>query len=253
LPGEPDLDRIIRFRPQDAAWRWGCPPIGVHVTDVYENGLRIDNHALAGADVELLHEPRFLGENGIIVQWSEPIVPFHICIRKGELRLSRPHADAESFPFEGDLRGKEPNYCPGEIGEATGIWDAEAAWTVRMEKLQCKCDESSDDTERAALRARIEMFRSAMKGMAFSFWAKVPYFIPLNGRADIKDPKKQLTIDSEACWAADFWMGGWDTDALSGFVCGFVTIPFAPPGMAKDETVRKQRGVSRIRRQIGHL
>src|ERR1700730_1603882 len=123
LPGEPDLDRIIRFQPQGTAYRCCCPPIGVHIKGVYEDGCKIDDHPLAGADVDLLHDPKFLGENGIIVQYNEPIVPFHLCISKGELRLSRPHADDELFPFEGDLRGKEGNYFSCEISEEREIWN----------------------------------------------------------------------------------------------------------------------------------
>jgi len=252
LPGEDDLDRLIRFQPPGTVWRCCCPPIGVYVTDVYENGAKINNHVLSGAEVKLLHEPKFVGENGIVVEYSEPIVPFHLCINKGDLRLSRPHAE-ESFPFEGDLRGKQPNYCPGEIAEATGVWDAEGQWRARMDELERKLNETSDEVEKAALEMRIEMFRKAVTEMTFAFWAKVPYFIPLDGKAEVKDPKQQLRVDTKAPWAVDFWMGAWDTDALSGFVCGFVTIPFSPAGSRTNEDVHAQRDVSRTIGQPGHV
>jgi hypothetical protein len=228
-PGEPDLDRIIRFQPSGATWRVGCPPIGVHVTDVFENGSRIANHALCGGAVELLHNPKFLGQNGIVAPLAEPIVPFHLRIRKNRTSLARPHADNEVFPFR-ELSGQATNYCPGEIGEATGMQDVQAVWRERINELHDKYDQSSDEMERAALQMRMHLLREGAMGMAWYFWGKVPYFIPLNGTAELEDPNHQLTFEPNRPWAVDFWMGGWDTDALSGYLCGFLSIPFALPG-----------------------
>jgi hypothetical protein len=234
LPGEPDLDRIIRFQPPGTVQRSHCPDIGVYVTDVYENGTKSGNHPLARAQVDLLEEPKFLGENGIISQVEEPIVPFHIRVSGGGLLLSRPHADVESFPFHGNLFGKKATYCPGEVGEATGTWDTQAVWTARMEQLQRDHDAEGPENpeKKAALQMRIKMFRNpnSMFSMRKFFRGKVPYFIPLGGTPKIEDPNGVLaTINPAQPWSVDLWMGGWDTDALSGFVRGFLTIPFVPP------------------------
>jgi hypothetical protein len=253
LPGEKDLDRIIRFQPLNAMSRLHCPPIGVNVKEVYKNGSKINSHPLAGANVDLLHDPKFVGENGIIAEYSEPIVPFHLCISKGALRLSRAHAGQESFPFQRDLFGKEPTYCPGEIGEATGIWSLEAQWTARINKLQQRLAQSHDNTEKAALQTRIGAMSEGMGRLTEAFFGKVPYFIPLAGKAEIEDQNGELGINASADWSADFWMGGWDSDALSGFVCGFMTIPLAALRDSKNEYAYEQGDVSESAQQAGHL
>ncbi len=49
----------------------------------------------------------------------------------------------------------------------------------------------------------------------------------LQGNTIIQDPdhilKKPLNESKE--WELEFWFGGWDPDALSGLIVGFIAIP----------------------------
>ena len=46
----------------------------------------------------------------------------------------------------------------------------------------------------------------------------------------VSDPKQRLggRIGTSQQWSIKFWMGGFDVDALTGFVKGALVVPFAP-------------------------
>jgi hypothetical protein len=64
LPGEPDLDRIIRLQPP-VFRRSHTRQVGVEVREVRLDGELLRHHPLAGAAVDLLGDPVFKGENGV--------------------------------------------------------------------------------------------------------------------------------------------------------------------------------------------
>lgn len=227
--GEPDLDRIIRLQPDRAVPRYGCRKIGVEIISVFSDGACVPDHPLRNAKVDFLDNPKFVGENGIVADPNEPIIPFHLRICKGALRLSRRYAGSYDFPFAPDLFGKQPTYCPGEISEATGISDLVEEWRRRIDLLKLKLQDTSDDIERAALIMRMNAMDEGIKrDAAGEFYGKMPYYIPIVGIApEVEDPENLLGIDQDENkkWHVEFWMGGWDFDALCGFIQGFVTVP----------------------------
>jgi hypothetical protein len=195
-------------------------------------------HQLCDATVEFLDQeeslsslgkgPKFVGENGIVADPGEPIIPFCISISKGALRIRRSYADCYEFPFDPDLFGKQTTYCPGEISEATGISDLANEWRRRIDLLERTLQNTSNETERAAFTMRVNAMRKGIGPLTGMFYGKMPYYIPLVGTKPlICDAGGTLRVDPDKnrVWHVEFWMGGWDADALCGFVQGFVTIP----------------------------
>src|SRR2546423_1058387 len=78
FPGEPNLDRIIRFQNPVALRSYG-PDIGVRITSVSLDGMQVLAHPLTGGSVDLLDSPVFEGQNGLIAESAhEPISPFRV-------------------------------------------------------------------------------------------------------------------------------------------------------------------------------
>jgi hypothetical protein len=100
-PGEPDLDRVIRFRPDGTHLRAHVDPgirVGVVVTAASLDGA--DLPALRGAPVDLLDGPVFEGRNGVLAfDGDEPIVPLRLRIAGGGLDLERSALDGYRPPF----------------------------------------------------------------------------------------------------------------------------------------------------------
>lgn len=94
LPGEPDLDRVLRLQPKSAVQRLLCPEIGVAVLSVEMDGTSQDSHPLLNAPVDFLGDPVFEGRSGLASEdTEEPILPFHIQIGHGHLILRREFRD----------------------------------------------------------------------------------------------------------------------------------------------------------------
>jgi hypothetical protein len=89
VAGEPDFDRIIRL--QDApsvVKRSHTPTVGVTVKGIDIDGQPVPEQnplyqVLVGAQVELLDDAKFIGQNYILaLARKEPIDPFHLQISK---------------------------------------------------------------------------------------------------------------------------------------------------------------------------
>ncbi|MDQ4097169.1 MAG: ferritin-like protein, partial [Actinomycetota bacterium] len=102
LPGEPDMDRVLRFQPEGAFLRPQVDPgiaVGVTVTSAAVAG-EGPVSALHGARVELLGESRFEGHNGAVAaDGDEPIVPCHLRISADGVVLQRDAVDAYQLPY----------------------------------------------------------------------------------------------------------------------------------------------------------
>lgn len=227
LPGEPDFDRVIRFQNPTFS-RSHTPRIGVHVEEVKRNGELLEDHALLGATVELLGNPVFLGENGLVAEDGyEPIVPFTVQLRRDHLKVIRsPSEDSDfvDFPYKG-LQAGGVILAPGMIADATGVPDVLAYLGERIARLEADAHQNDDPTLLDNIRRRIELLKSP-NGSRF-FGAMMRYAIPLEGTVEIEDPEGSLDrpIDPESRWFIDFWFGGWDSDAAAGFTQGFISIP----------------------------
>jgi hypothetical protein len=228
LAGEPDLDRVIRLQPEGATIRPFCPDIGVAVRSVVVDGSPHADHPLVGAAVDLHGPARFEGRNGIVADDGfEPIVPFDLRLSKGAFQLQRRHAADDQFPFrELQPTGIQPGLT--DIADATGIEDLWTVWQVRKKQVDDARRDSHDEVEKAALRKRSAALNS--KDLASFFTARMLYSIKLKGPAVTSDPDAWLPVPirDEDPWLVDFWLGGWDPDALSGFMKGTLRVEAGP-------------------------
>jgi len=245
LAGEPDLDRVIRLQPNGTVIRSHCPEIGVKVRCVYVDGGRAIEHALVGADVALLDEPKFEGRNWIVAEDGvEPIVPFHIRVTKNRFSLQRSHADAEEFPFT-ELRAQGLIFSPGEIGESTGIWDLDTEWDKRLALLRDDLAKTGDETEKARLQRRIE-FMTGMPRRTMYYPAKMPYNLSLKGTSIYQDPDHVLAtaVDVQQPWSTECWFGAWDPHGLSGFMKGYLGLPLVKPSSQGERERTRAREIA---------
>jgi hypothetical protein len=227
VAGEPDLDRILRLQPAGTVRRQFCPEIGVTVHSVVVDGATVADHPLVGAEVDLLDNPVFEGRNGIVADTGfEPIVPFHLQVSKGSFRLHRRHLDSEEFPF-GELQATGVQPGTTDITEATGIADLAAVWRGRKVDVDRMAQETTDEVTRTALTARSRLLGT----LAFTrfFGARMLYAISLRGSGGCDDPDSVLPgrADTSVPWLVDAWLGGWDADALSGYLKGSLQVEAA--------------------------
>lgn len=226
LPGEPDLDRIIRTQPAGTTPRPLGPAIGVTV-----NGLVIDEaaaagHPLQGAAVTLLSDPVFEGRNGFASEdTEEPIFPFHIRIEANGIRLEREfrELDTGEWRFE-KSNGVEANF--DAMGRA-GIADPQAYVADRATALQKLLEQATDLHQKLQLQERLRHLQSdgfgpvpLFVGLRYRYRLEGPWF-------KVRDPNGSLggTIDGSP-WLLNAWVGCWDGEALCGFMEGDLTLPF---------------------------
>lgn len=238
IAGEPDLDRIIRLQPSyGSVQRSYCPVIGVKVISVYIDQHELSDHPLVGASVEFLDNPKFEGRNGILaVAGREAIFPLHFQIRKSNCLIRRKFDDNMRFPplsqqdraKFGRLQATGTNVNPGLIEEVTGIFDLATVWKQRVERLQSDLAKTSNEIEIAAMKARIESMSDIRIARFFS--VRMLYSMSLTGTAifEVPDsffPGKPIGLGPSDPWTLEFWCGGWDADAQSGHIIGYLGIP----------------------------
>ncbi len=119
-----------------------------------------------------------------------------------------------------------------KISDATGMIDPIAYRKQRQEWLQADLQSTADPVLQSALEKRIRELdiTAPNKLQVLSLSLYNDYRFDINGPAEIIDPDNRLqgTIDTSQDWPIAFWMGGWDTDALCGYVRGMLTILFTP-------------------------
>jgi hypothetical protein len=224
VAGEPDLDRIIRFRPEGSVPRSFGPPIGVTTRAVLVDDAAVPWHALRGAAVDLLGDPVFEGRNGLATEdQNEPINPFHLRVAAADAALER----ACSLPLEMSVQ-------PGSLDPATlvdiGVGSPLEYRRRRLELLLVEQANATTELHRAAVRRRLTSLTRAdgvtlqEEGIEVGILAgKLDYEISLDAPvavADVAEP-----VDPAQPWQVAMWCGAWDVDALSMFVRGRLTIP----------------------------
>ena len=258
LPGEPDLDRCIRFQAPVAPREPG-PTVGVRVRRVRRGGAPLDAHPLLGADVVLLNEngeppatprdpagPRFEARDYILTDpGDEAIWPYHIRFERDGVALARaasfgPRYDGQPIhriPHEAMLAfGGVMKVDVAEVAAATGIDDLPGYRRARRDAVEALYDDAPDGSaEKAALGLRLRELRLsphpeddpdgrdrrtvALGGIQTRNFA-------LTGDATVEDADGVLgPIDTAAPWPTTFWFGAWDCDALCSFVSGVVLVP----------------------------
>jgi hypothetical protein len=233
LPGEPDLDRIIRLQPPIVR-RSHTPEVGVEVHQVFRDDDPAGRHPLVGAKVVLSDEPIFKGENGIVAEdGKEPIVPFAFRIANDDVVLVRSCPDTPDFtefPYDG-LQAFGIVSAPGQVADATGIHDIQQHFDDRVARLEEDKKNEKDPNLLDNIERRIALLKEVDKrGQRVAprfFGFMLPYFVPLTAKGSVEDPNSRLgeLIDLNRPWLVEFWMGGWDPDAMCAFMQGYVSIP----------------------------
>lgn len=230
LPGEPDLDRIIRFDGPDAP-RSRTPGIGVRVTDFRREGVSEAASPLMGMNVELADAPVFEGRNGqIATSAKEPIVPFTIRLAGGGWMIGGHDPINLALAAERIRRAPKNFDAPSaEVAEATGVSDPLAYRSERRVALAGDLALEADGTRREALARRIAQLGDDPQNpdiRSESLTFQVSYDFGLRGPNQWSDPGGVLGAPPppSAGWRAIFWMGGWDADALCGFIRGSLRI-----------------------------
>ncbi|MCC2652301.1 MAG: hypothetical protein K0Q60_2464 [Microvirga sp.] len=238
--GEPDLDRVVHF--QDPPFRrTHTPEIGIAVRSVCLHGTEDSAHPLRGAAVHLLDGPKFEGRNGVIAEdGSEPIVPFHLCLKQGSRQLSR--ATMPSDPRSPYREFNATNFIvdPGFIECATNIPSLVDVWRNRLSLLESEHAGASPD-ERPALEERTAFLRQNLArqgGVAGFFPVRMVWDYQLRSPVGRRDAGMAELLPNftptEEPWRVAFWFGGWDADAQAFFVGGTLEIrevnevPLAP-------------------------
>lgn len=272
LAGEPDLDAIVHFQPDEpGVWqrkfgpgdksgpdlsvddtsKYG-PRVGVLVRKATMNGKSASKYE--GARIQLLGA-QILEHNGVLVRDDYFFIdPLHVRIsdRKGDVLLERRDwvnpADPSMPLWEATsamLLRRQPTIMQSNspmVAAATGLPDASNETLIanrreRQRNLLALLEETTDETERAALVTRIEQLdiveqwwnlsvgtftnrpidrRAHQLTLLFDGWN-----IAVSGDVFANQPGGDPTQP----WPLKFWMGGWDGDALTGFVSGTWEVP----------------------------
>jgi hypothetical protein len=245
VPGEPPFDRVIRL--QDPVAPRYPYTVGVNVRAVALDGAAVADHPLVGAAVSLLGRPQFVQRNLITAQaaWVVVVDPFELQISGGgvELRrkalwdVTRPHLTYHDVFLQADVVAPRENTVAvqsAEVAEATGLLDYAGVRAQRAVDLQAMLARTSDPTEKLALEKRLRALAAdrIMAGQQLAatqfMGMQASYAFPLNGRPHVIDPDGRLggDVGRSQVWPLAFWFGGYDVDALCGYMRGTLSVPF---------------------------
>jgi hypothetical protein len=257
VAGEPDFDRIIRLQNPVSPRYPHESDIGVTVRTVTINRKPVTAHPLLGAAVDLHGGAEFTQRNLIYVTapWIVVVDPFDISISANGIVLrraalwdvTRPHLRFDDVFLDQATVTPRLNQIAIQspvVAEATGIMDYAAARTTRLADLRKILADfpatlEDADTQKAGLRKRIAALEADqhLEGARLAaeqfMGMQATYAFPLNGDPQVEDPAQRLRgeVGRSQLWQVAFWLGGYDVDALCGYMSGTLTIPFHPdPG-----------------------
>lgn len=259
LPGEPDFDGILHFQPEEpGVWErdFGgdafAPRVGVKVVSATLRGAQAP--AFVGARLSMPNA-RLVERNGIVVRNDffalDPVEVrcekdgVALLARRDELDPARPGlpiVEADS-PM---LRRRQPKSWvspSAEVALATGLpvpVTDQVLIANRLHRRSCLVallETTVDPVARAALEVRINELEIVRRWWDLSQTG--PAGPPIDRRAytlalqatgwniDLNGSvlANEIGADASARWPIGFWLGGWDGDALSGYIQGTWTIP----------------------------
>ncbi len=238
LPGEPDLDRLVRTADPVAPRSHG-PAIGLFVRRVTVDAIAVPTHPLCGAQVRLLGAPRFESVNEVVMaQGYEALEPFDVEVTQGHFRLRRrdyldpatPDATVYDVPpaLLQARRLASVTLASNILIEATGKNDPAGFRRDRLALLQADLAVAKDPYLQAALTRRISELENTdpndRRTVSMTFVETRSY--ALNGPTALVDPAGWLArLDTHETFACSIVMGAWDVDALSAYASGTLTLP----------------------------
>jgi len=259
LPGEPDFNGILHFQPDEpGVWERNfgndafAPRVGVTVASATLRGAQAP--AFVGARLSMPNV-RLVERNGVVVRNDFfALDPIEVrCEKDGVVLLARrdeldparpglPIVDADS-PM---LRRRQPRSwatLSAQVAAATGLAQPvteEVLIANRLHRRSCLIEvlaTTVDPIARAALEVRINELEIVRRWWDLS--QEGPDGPPIDRRAytlalqatgwniDLNGSvlANAVGADIAARWPIGFWLGGWDGDALSGYIQGTWTIP----------------------------
>jgi len=257
--GEPDLDHKLHFQPDEpGVWErdfgpGGGPKVGVHVTSAQRDGEDVPD--LAGGKIAFV-DGMVIEHNGLLVRNDYFIInPFRVTLAAGKTLLldrvdylnpanpAMPENEADSTML---TRRQATTFTSNseQVAQATGLPNA-ANVTLIQNRLNRKASLeallASTPKKNAVKRAELES-RIYELGIVEQWWnlsQGTPNNRPIDRRAaqlalqlsgwniDMNGAiaANRLGADERYPWNISFWMGGWDGDAMCGYVRGTWTIP----------------------------
>ncbi|BAK36679.1 hypothetical protein MLP_36650 [Microlunatus phosphovorus NM-1] len=246
VAGEPPFDRLIRL--QDPV----CPrfphldDIGVNVVRVEVDGATAPEHPLLGAAVSLT-DAEFLQRNLITVPNAFTVIidPFDLTIAGNGIVLrraalwdvTRPELRLDDVFLNQALLAPRLNTIEIQsviAAEATGLVNYPEVRRQRRDDLRHQLDQTTDPTAKLALVKRIRAIEAdaIMAGQRLAaeqfMGMRAGYAFPLNGEALVSDAEGRLggTVGRSQLWPVEFWLGGYDVDALCAYMRGQLSVPF---------------------------
>jgi hypothetical protein len=148
------------------------------------------------------------------------------------------HQDLKTFK---QLQAIMQTVSPGEIEDATGIFDLSAVWGERTKKLKNDLKNTTNEIEISAIKSRIETMLP--NGIAGMFSVRMLYSMELNGSVLFDDPNgylpgKPVGVGTKDAWTLELWCGAWDADAQSGYMVGYLGIPLSLSDEKNDGRVK---------------
>src|SRR4051794_16024851 len=257
--GEPDLDHKLHFQPdEEGVWQrdfgpGGGPRVGVTVTSAQRDG--VDAPELVGGKIAFV-DGQVIEHNGLLVRNDYFIInPFRVTLSAGgkllldrvdNLNPSNPNMPENEATSPMLKRRQATTFTSNseEVAAATGLPNAANVTLIQnrldrkrsLETLRGSTPEKNA-VKRAELKSRIHELaiveqwgnltqeppgnrpldrRAAQLALQLSGWN-----VDMNGAITAN----RLGADERYPWNIAFWMGGWDGDAMCGYIRGTWTIP----------------------------
>jgi hypothetical protein len=246
LPGEPDLDRILRFQIDGTHLRDGSELVtpgtfGVTVSGVTVRGQAAPtDHPLMGKPVSLPPDAMFHMRNYVLTDGdagTECIDPFGLTFgdpsapllaRNDVLYPPEPSANLWDVPLSWmRRRGGKFQPSPEILKGVTGFEDPVAYRADRLVSLRALRAATDDPVATAAYDRRIEQFLSYgpddRRTMALTFSEHRAF--ALNGTQITVAPSLGLPVNQAVEWPMELTQAVWDTDLLCGFAMGSLSVP----------------------------
>jgi hypothetical protein len=229
FPGEPDLDRILRVRPEGTFLRPHIDPgivIGVSVTSADADGQYLP--VLAGAAVDLLDDPVFDGHNGVLAaDGDEPIVPLRLCIAVGDVVLERSAVDDYRVPYLPllSLGGSVDTTVPAEaLRAAHGLSAAQLPAHVQAARDRLRDAIAATPAGDAVTRRILALRRAQIGGWSFGF--TVAWRLRLAGTDAVARIAGGMPVPAtDAPWWLELISTGYDADANCALLRGALHAP----------------------------
>lgn len=247
-PGEPVFDRVIRFQ-DPVAPRWPFTDrMGVTVRSVTIGGVAQPGSGLVDQPVDLRGDPQFRQRNLVLVDQPFQVLidpfdlqvgtPESVMLRRAALwDVTRPDLTIEDVFLDEVLIAPRMNTVAiqsAEVAEATGILDYAGYRRERLAALTERRAKATDPVEQAALERRITALDddALLTGVRLAseqfLGMQVTYDFVLDGTPKVVDGARVLggSVGTSQPWGLTMWWGGYDVDALVGYVRGTLSVPF---------------------------